>query len=202
MVIYLMRNNTIFVKLVAAIKDHTNLPLDGRVIETITRMLKKRGSDTCLEHPETLIGEMCRYLSEYVVWSILMVILEKHHPEFKVTDLETHCLEELASRDMRWNHQMTLGFDQAMWNLSRAELKRVKLLLSWEIVRGYGYIPYGQIEEVNAWDLSRNIVSKYLHHTVFVTSLIFTQIERMDLVEELILLTLRVGNPTAVLGVY
>uniref|UniRef100_A0A8D0CZ81 Pyrin domain-containing protein n=1 Tax=Sander lucioperca TaxID=283035 RepID=A0A8D0CZ81_SANLU len=73
----------------------------------------------------------------------------------------------------------------ALSELSEADLDRVKLLLSWAIVKEYGHIPRGCIETLRPCRLTQEIATRYSDHAAYVMSLIFTQIQRPDMVEEL-----------------
>lgn len=182
---YLMRNKDIFQKLMAAIQDHKNLPLDSGLRKTLRLMLKRQRSDTYVKYPETLINITHSYFGSEVAWTLLVGILQKHHCEFKITDIEAHGLEGLAKHDVYRASNLRSILENALSNLSHADVKRVKLLLSWEIVKGYNHIPYCVIEMKDIYDLADEIVSRHFTHAVYVMTLILTHIEQMDLVVEL-----------------
>lgn len=69
---YLMRNKDVFQKLVAAIQDHKNMPLDSRLRETLRMMLKRQRSDAYVKYPETLINIMYSYFGREVAWTLIV----------------------------------------------------------------------------------------------------------------------------------
>ena len=182
---YLMRNKDMFQKLVATIQDHRNTPLEGTQRESLRIMLRRNKSDTFVKYPETLMNKMYSYLGSEVAWTLIVDTLRKHHVEFRVTDIEAHGLEGLAKHDIYRDSNLRSTLETTLVNLSHADVNRVKLLLSWEIVKGYNHIPYCVIEMKDIYDLADEIVSRHFTHAVYVMTLILTHIEQMDLVVEL-----------------
>lgn len=182
---YLMRNKDVFQKLVAAIQDHKNMPLDSRLRETLRMMLKRQRSDAYVKYPETLINIMYSYFGREVAWTLIVDTLGKHHSDFRITDIEAHGLEGLAKLDKYRPSNLRSILENTLANLSHADVKRVKLLLSWEIVKGYNHIPYGVIEMKDIYCLADEIYSRQFDQAVYVMTLILTHIEQMDLVVEL-----------------
>lgn len=183
---YLMTNKDTFKKLLAAIEDYKSLPLDSTLGRNLNSMLMRKKSNTDVTYPETLISVMYSCLGREVAWSLLLSLLKKHDGDFRITDIEAHGLEGLVKYDKYRGSNLGSIVENTLENLNRADVNRVKLLLSWEIVTGYMYIPYGVIEKNDIYDLSDVIVSRHCGHAVYVMALILTQIEQMDLVVELI----------------
>lgn len=182
---YLMRNKDMFQKLVATIQDHRNTPLEGTQRESLRIMLRRNKSDNFVKYPETLMNKMYSYLGSEVAWTLIVDTLRKHHVEFRVTDIEAHGLEGLAKHDMYCDSNLRSTLETTLVNLSHADVNRVKLLLSWEIVKGYNHIPYCVIEMKDIYDLADSIYSIHFQHAVYVMTLILTHIEQLDLVMEL-----------------
>lgn len=176
---YLMRKEDAFDSAVAGI-------LDRKTEDNIAGMLKKHGADKLLKHPETLVEGMCRSLGHKDTLETLCVILNMSESdtleaiEHYARDLET--LEKYKRCD---NDQIKRVIRDALFQVTGEELERVKLLLSWTIVKDHGRIPFGSIERSHPCDLTHQLVNKYHVHAAYVMSLIFTQIQRKDLVEEL-----------------
>jgi hypothetical protein len=182
---YLMRNKDVFQKLVAAIQDHKNMELDSRLRATLRMMLTRQRSDAYVKYPETLINIMYTYFGREVAWTLIVDTLRKHHSDFRITDIEAHGLEGLAKHDKYRHSNLPSILENTLANLSHADVNRVKLLLSWEIVKGYNHISYGVIEKKDIYDLADQIYSRQFDHAVYVMTLILTHIEQLDLVVEL-----------------
>lgn len=182
---YLVRNKDTFKKLLAAIEDYKSLPLDNTQGRNLNAMLMRKRSDPDVTYPETLIAVMYSYLGREVAWTLLVSLLKKLNSDFRITDMEAHGLEELVKYDNYRGSNLRSIVETALANLCHADVYRVKLLLSWELVIGCTYIPYGVIEKKDIYDLADTIVSSHFGHAVFVMTLILTHLEQMDLVVEL-----------------
>ena len=179
---YLMRHDKVFATVAADIRASTTPPLAQ---EEVASVLRKYGADSLLKHPETLVGGMSWYLGDDVAWKILLKTLQKHVPHFKSIDIRAHDLEKLEKYDRCINSKIKTVIMASLLGLREAELQRVKLLLSWEIVKDHGHIPFESVANSSPWHLTEQIFSTYFHHVVFVMSLIFTQIRRLDLIDDL-----------------
>ena len=180
---YLMRKKAAFATVVANIRDHKTLPPDD--IERIALMFEECGTDTLLIHPETLVIGMNCYLGDDVTWKILAGILQTHMPDFTITDLHAYGLKKLGKYDRCNNGKIKGVILDELSSLREGDLERVKLLLSWEIVKDYGHITLTRIENSSPRRLTDQIVSRYSDHAAYVMALIFTQIQHRDLVEDL-----------------
>lgn len=183
MVNYLMRTKAAFATVVANIRAHKALPPDS--IDQLALMFKECGADTLLKYPETLVHGTYCYLGHDVTWNIVLGILKLHMPEFSVTHLSAHGLERLERLDRCNNSKIDKVILDALSNLREGDLERVKLMLSWEIVTNYGHIPLARVESSSPRRLTEQIFSRYSDHTAYVMTLIFTQIQRLDMVEKL-----------------
>lgn len=185
MVHYLTRGKDFFDEVVENIRVNETLPPDNT--KRIALMVEEYGADTLMKHPETLVNGMNCYLGNDVTWNILAGILHRRWIDFSITDLHAHGLERLEKYDRCDNSKIKELILDALLDLkeSEAELDRVKLLLSWEIVRDYGRIAIGLSEHSSPRQLTEQIITEYSDHTAYVLSLIFTQIRRPDLVERL-----------------
>lgn len=181
MAYYLMRNRETYDKLVVSIQNYKGLPLHVDLTDKIRRMLRKYSSEKFVDHPEILIHIMWSYLTRDVAWNVVVYMLKKLDPDFQLTDLDAHDLEKLSKHDCG-NLNLKASVRGTLESLKGADVRRVKLLLSWEIIEGYDHVRYGRIETMSIWDLADHIVSTYFDHAVFVMSLILAQIEQMDLV--------------------
>ena len=183
MVNYLLRKQAAFATVVANIRAHKNLPPDHT--DRLALMFEECGTNTLLEHPETLVSVTSCYLGHDVTWNILLGILHMHMPDFSIPDLYAHGLEELEKYDRCNNGKIKKAILDALSSLREGDLERVKLLLSWEIVKDYGHITLTRIENSSPRRLTDQIVSRYSDHAAYVMALIFTQIQHRDLVEDL-----------------
>ena len=182
---YLMMKEEAFATVLASIRHTEILPLAE---DKIAGLLKKYGPDNLLKHPETLINGMYCYLGEDVTWKILRGVFKLRKPNYPLMatiDLYAHGLKKLEKYDGCSSGEIKKVIGDALSNLREAELERVKLLLSWEIVKDYAHIPFGRIEGSSPCHLTDQIYTSYYDHAVCVMALIFTQIQRLDLVEEL-----------------
>ena len=184
----LMKNYKAFDTVVADIRTNETPPL---ATEKIAGVLKKYGPDNLLQHPETLLDGMYRHLGDNDAWTILLGIFRMHKPDFPaLANIKIYMqgLEKLA-RYFRAHGPAELGMERvildALSDLSEAELKRVKLLLSWTIVQAYGKVNRACICTSSPDHLTEQIFAKYSEHAAYVMSLVFTQIERPDLLDKL-----------------
>ena len=175
---YLMRDKRAFDTVSRTIRSHV-----GK--EQFARMLENCCPDTLLKHPETLVDRMKWYLGDDATWKVLLGILGLHMPEFTVADLYEHDLNKLEKYDRCTNGEITNVIRNALSGLSEAELERVKLLLSWVVVAEYGHIILERTKMSNPSRLTEQIFSEYSDHAAYMTILIFTQIQRPDLVRKL-----------------
>lgn len=182
---YLKTKVGAFATVLDAIRANKTLP---PAEDKIADVLKKYGSDKLLKHPETLVDGMYCYLGKDVTWNFLLGVFRMDNPGYPVLDtinLYAHSLEKFKKYDQCNNSEMKKVIRDALLHIRKAELERVKLLLSWEIIKDYGYIHFGEIEMSSRCHLTEQIVSRYSDHATYVMTLIFNQIQREDLVEKL-----------------
>ena len=180
---YLMRTEDAFDVVVRAVRDHKNLIRDET--EQIAYMLEAYGTEKLLKHPERLVDGMCLYLGERITRNVVLGILRTHLPDFNSTDLNAYEPKKLEKYDRCNNGKLKGVILDILSELSEDDLERVKLLLSWGVLMGYGLIRRERVMSLSPCHLAEQIFSQCSDHPAIVMSLIFTQIQRADLVEEL-----------------
>lgn len=168
---------------VRAIHEHKSLQLQERT--QVERMLEECDSCDLRNHPETLLYCMYCYLGDTATWKILTDIVRKTRNDFSIHEVQFNGLDELEKYKRCNNREIQGAILDALADLREAELARVKLLLSSTIAEEYGHIATAHIYDSSPEHLADKIVSTYCTHAVYVMILVFTQIERMDLVEKL-----------------
>lgn len=141
-------------------------------------------ADICA-HPETLLHGLNCYIGDDVAWRAVLGVLRTRMPGFNTLKLHVRDLKKLERYDWCNNCEIQKAVLEALSGLSEAELKRVKLLLSWTIVQAYGKVNRACICTSSPDHLTEQIFAKYSEHAAYVMSLVFTQIERPDLLDKL-----------------
>ena len=187
---YLMQNVNFYHTLVEAIRFNKNPP---PITAAIHRVRNKYGLDMLRKHPETLVDGMFLYLGRSDTWNILHGIFktcERSDYLIATIDLYKHNLTMHAKYDGCKTHDIGDILRDALGDLTTAELERVKLLLSWRLLdHHYGYLPGEDTRDADASRLTEQIVTVHCERAVYLMCLIFTYIQRPDLVEKLTAIT-------------
>lgn len=182
---YLNKNPTDFEWLVKTLRrnDEIVAPERRRGMDIVLSKYKKDGS-----YPGSLIKRLCQYFSDPTARELTAAVF----PRVNMTshkDYNVKCPTELVVA--------TADFDCAAMGIARTkmlellkkltskEIRRVKVFLGDTVVEEVRHIPYGTIELINIYDLSRMIVNRLHVHYKCVMFAILTALGRNDLLSYL-----------------
>lgn len=198
---HLRNNPSEFRKLVLALQSYGTQPLapcvrtlivdglpwlaaDRGPEDVMAQMLRKLRADPLYNtHPEVLIEIMFRVMTTSVGLRLVLYVLNNTEPAF-TTDSMRFPIRDPKGLKGRVITSKVLG--NLLSELTETEMKRLKTLLSWEIVEGCPHIPRGRLESMDGYALSTAIESRHGTDAAFLMSLVFAYLERNDLVHRIV----------------
>lgn len=179
---YLNKEPSAFRWLVKTLSEDTEFVYETRQHQEIKRVLEKYNKTD--GHPECLIVLLCQHLCCDVTRETIEASFRAMNPDALTNDKHYNatCPTQLVLEDVDHVHAQRM-LCQLMCELSGSEIRRVKMLLAWNILDGRDclHVPYGWMEEKSIYELAPKIVNYCKKYYKCVMFAILNLLDRRDL---------------------